>query len=354
MRGTLRRVGSGRGWGEPRCDKIFGMNFEETHKFVDSVVQIAELFDQLARGMQQNRRTWEASERATEGQLIDPVLQLLGWDPMNADDVGLQVKCSSGIADYVLRVDEKPIAVLEAKKLGTRIDTDVRWQASGYAEALSAPLLILTNGDRWEIYDSSNRRSKPAGAWTISRDKTFRSALEAVKVSKDVMVATFGSRITPDHETRPEPTPTESPDPAGITQAPESDWTPLSGFVQTRGKSEGTRKRIPKPRGIRFPGRQPVDVSRWGDIWIHWGSWLSEEIRDLVRWEGIDDTLQGRVRTLSKRIRPDTSGFRGKAYQLPNGWFIDMGIAGQRDMWLAIDYSSKYFGVDLNDVHVRF
>ena len=354
MRVTWRLVGSGRGWGESHCDKIFGMNYEETHRFVDSVVRIAELFDQLARGMQQNRQTWEASERATEGQLIDPVLRLLGWNPMNADDVRLQVKCSSGVADYVLRVDEKPIAVLEAKKLGTRIDTNVRWQASEYAEALSAPLLILTDGDRWEIYDSSNRRSKPAGAWTISKGETFRSALEAAKVSKDVMVATFGSRITPEHETRPEPTPTDAPELAGITQASESDWTPLSRFVRTRGKCEGTRERVPIPRGIRFPGRQPVDVSHWSDIWMHWGSWLSDEFRYLARWEGIDDSLQGRVSTLSKRIRLDTSGFRGKAYQLPNGWFIDMGIAGQRDMWLAIDYSSKHFGVDLNDVHVRF
>ena len=340
---------------------ILGMNFEETHRFVDSVVKIAELFGRLARGMQQNQQTWEASERATEGQLIDPVLRLLGWDPMNTDDVGLQVKCSSGIADYVLRIEEKPIAVLEAKKLGTRINTDVRWQASGYAEALSAPLLILTNGDRWEIYDSSNRRSKPAVAWTISRDETFRSALEAAKVSKDVMVATFGSRITTQAptvtstlETPPEPMPTDVPDPTGTIHESESDWCPLSRFVRTRGKREGTKKRIPKPRQMRFPGRAPIDITVLSDIWMNWAMWLSEEIQDPVMWESIDDTLPDRVRTLSKRIRPDTLGFRGKAYQLPNGRFIDMGIAGQRDMWLAIDYSSQHFGVDLNSVQVRF
>lgn len=325
------------------------MNFEETHRFVNSVVQIAELFDQLARGMQQqNRRTWEASERATEGQLIDPVLRLLGWDPTNADDVGLQVKCSSGTADYVLRVDKKPIAVLEAKKLGTRIDTDVRWQASGYAEALSAPLLILTNGDRWEIYDSSDRRSKPAGAWTISGRETFRSALEAAKVSKDVMVATFGrsvtaqpplqQTVTPTHETRPERMPTSAPEPTGTIQKSESDWIPLSEVGFQTGDS--------RPKRVLFPDNEnPIGIDSYKDLWV-----------EVVEWLFRNETPGDWERHFFNRyasVNPPNPNSQPHPRRLSNG------------LWLATNYSTIYtgqniknalskFGRDLREIKVSF
>lgn len=331
------RVGSGRGWGGPRCDKIFDMNLEETHKFVDSVVQIAELFDQLARGMQHNRRTWEASERATEGQLIDPVLRLLGWDPMNADDVGLQVKCSSGIADYVLRVDEKPIAVLEAKKLGTRIDTDVRWQASGYAEALSAPLLILTDGDRWEIYNSSNRRSKPTGTWTISRRETFRSALEAAKVSKDVMVATFGSNIAPEppleqtvtfaHETRSDRTPTGAHEPTITIQASASDWIPLSEVGFQTGDS--------RPKRVIFADSEyPIDINSYKDLWVEIVEWL-------FRNETPSDWEQHFFNRFAS-VNPPNPNSQPHPRRLSNG------------LWLATNYSTIYTGQNIKNALNRF
>ena len=54
-------------------------------------------------------------------------------------------------ADYALMPKGKRLAVIEAKRLGTDLDDRVM-QVLNYANAGGFPYMILTNGDKWEMY----------------------------------------------------------------------------------------------------------------------------------------------------------------------------------------------------------
>ena len=340
------------------------MDLKELDELIGKVNAVARTVSTVRDNIRDRPVAFSTNERQTRSGLIDPVLKILGWDVSQVDLVRSEYRTSSSrIADYALFGGSDPIALIEAKKLGKPLNVEIVEQLADYTRnEKTVRFEIFTNGDHWRMRETG--KSGAVMDIHLTKELPIKSALELMRLERGIL---FHVRVEP-LVTKPE---TEFARPhSGQGQSDplfeggsekgtnrsgrEEVWVPLNQIVRTRGKREGTRTRIPVPQRMRFPGQTPINISRLRDIWANWASWLSEEIQDPAMWEGIDDTLPNRIRTLSKRIRPDTLGFRGKAYQLPNGWFIDMGIAGQRDMWLAIDYSSQHFGIDLDDLHVSF
>lgn len=108
------------------------------------------------------------SEFATRKIYIDTDLQNLGWQkkkdwieefPLE----GMPNKEGKGYADYVLFDNDKPLAVIEAKKTSQKIETG-RHQAELYAELLqkkynlpAPPVIFLSNGYETRIIDKVNK-----------------------------------------------------------------------------------------------------------------------------------------------------------------------------------------------------
>ena len=102
------------------------------------------------------------SEPQTRYALIDPVLSALGWNIHDPNQVGIEEECSimddkstgSMKADYVLKSNKsKPVIIVEAKRLGTSLGTESnRLQAGGYAWFKGTEMMVLTEGQCWEIY----------------------------------------------------------------------------------------------------------------------------------------------------------------------------------------------------------
>ena len=82
--------------------------------------------------------------------LIDKALEFSGWDLLNPRQVQFELHTSNGRADYLLK-DKlgRVLCVLEAKR--EELDPyDAKEQARGYAENLTAPFIILSNGrEHW-------------------------------------------------------------------------------------------------------------------------------------------------------------------------------------------------------------
>src|SRR3984893_2892717 len=82
--------------------------------------------------------------------LIDKALGFIGWDLLDPKQVQFELHTSNGRADYLLR-DKigRVFCVLEAKR--EDLDPyDAKEQARGYAENLSAPFVIVSNGrEHW-------------------------------------------------------------------------------------------------------------------------------------------------------------------------------------------------------------
>ncbi|MHC2367416.1 type I restriction enzyme R subunit [Bradyrhizobium diazoefficiens] len=82
--------------------------------------------------------------------LIDKALEFSGWDLLDPQQVKFELHTSNGRADYLLKDNlGRVLCVLEAKR--EDLDPyDAKEQARGYAENLTAPFVILSNGrEHW-------------------------------------------------------------------------------------------------------------------------------------------------------------------------------------------------------------
>lgn len=93
------------------------------------------------------------NETRTRRAVVDPLLDVLGWDTEDPSAVVHEFKVSKGWVDYALVTEEgDPIMAIEAKKLGEPLEPH-RTQMVTYANIAGIPYCGLTNGDRWEVYD---------------------------------------------------------------------------------------------------------------------------------------------------------------------------------------------------------
>jgi len=82
--------------------------------------------------------------------LIDKALEFSDWNLLNPQQIQFKQHTGNGRADYLLKDSlGRMLCVLEAKREG--LDPyDAKEQARGYAEQLSAPFIILSNGrEHW-------------------------------------------------------------------------------------------------------------------------------------------------------------------------------------------------------------
>ena len=82
--------------------------------------------------------------------VILPILRALGWDET---DLSIRPEYPTGLGrvDYALLCDSRPQVFVEAKRRGA-LDVRAEAQLFGYANNRGVPLLLLTDGYRWDFY----------------------------------------------------------------------------------------------------------------------------------------------------------------------------------------------------------
>jgi len=102
-----------------------------------------------------DRRIGEENTKAT---LIEPVLEALGWDIRDCDEVHreFRAKSADSAVDYALKIMRTPRLFLEAKGLGEDL-SDRKWisQVLSYATVAGVEWCVLTDGDEWRFYNST-------------------------------------------------------------------------------------------------------------------------------------------------------------------------------------------------------
>ena len=109
--------------------------------------------EKLRKTIEAHRGYLAGNETRTRQVLIDPLLRRLGWDVSNPNIVQLEYRVKEQWADYVLMSKGKPVAVIEAKPLGSNLKIKVIGQAIAYAKLAVIDYTVVTDGDRWEMYD---------------------------------------------------------------------------------------------------------------------------------------------------------------------------------------------------------
>ena len=102
---------------------------------------------------ERDRDTVGSYELRTRVVLIDPILRMIGWAPEDPRSVVVEYVTGTGRADYALLGENaRPVALLEAKVLGSRLEEHTR-QIVTYATETGIGFAGITDGDRWMLYD---------------------------------------------------------------------------------------------------------------------------------------------------------------------------------------------------------
>lgn len=96
-------------------------------------------------------------EQNTKASLIEPILEALGWDIRDPDEVHREFKPTSrdSPVDYALKLIRKPRLFVEAKGLGEEL-SDRKWiaQVLGYATVAGVEWCVLSDGDEFRFYNA--------------------------------------------------------------------------------------------------------------------------------------------------------------------------------------------------------
>ena len=108
-------------------------------------------------------RKHSLKEYPTRTIFIDPLLQVLGWEVRDPDEVELEYPTIDGKSvDYAPKINRKPVLFIEAKPLNDSL-TDVKsiTQVVGYAANAGIEWCILTNGVTYKVYHSTEKAEAP-------------------------------------------------------------------------------------------------------------------------------------------------------------------------------------------------
>jgi len=111
----------------------------------------------------ERHRKDDLKEIPTRTIFIDPLLQSLGWDVMDPDEVELEFPTIDGKSvDYALKINRKSVLFTEAKPLNDPL-TEVKsiTQVVGYAANAGVEWCILTNGITYKVYHSTEKTEAP-------------------------------------------------------------------------------------------------------------------------------------------------------------------------------------------------
>ena len=105
----------------------------------------------------------DLKEIPTRTIFVDQLLQALGWDVRDPDEVELECPTIDGKSvDYAVKINRKPVLFMEAKALNDPL-TDVKsiTQVVGYAANAGVEWCILTNGVTYKVYHSTEKAEAP-------------------------------------------------------------------------------------------------------------------------------------------------------------------------------------------------
>lgn len=318
------------------------MKIEDLDAVSNLIKPIAEQIGLLASRINTNRSIWSSNEMATRLQLIDPMLRAIGWDTADPAQVTPEYSVGSRNADYMLLSEAGPIAVVEAKNLGVKIDSDSRLQALSYVDAPTINFVIVTNGDRWELYSSSLSNTKPLSVFSVSRDAPHLAAIEAAKMSREVLIGTSRSRS----ENRKSEIKSKSGPSTPDVEKPHrpGNGSALDGWLtfdelEFKGKS---------PKLMVLPDGKQATISSWKGIWLTIAEWVTD--RHPIHGEVLFGNNPNYMAARTKN-----EGFwNGFGEQLSNGYWVIGGTLNSRNARRCSRALLEHYGVDKNSFRFRF
>lgn len=123
-----------------------------------------ELGDYIERSRSLVDSSPQMDEQNTRRKLIEPLLEILGWD-MLSEDVELEYSVQMGVGtkkvDYALLIEGAPVVFVEAKGVDTAISDSHRNQLKSYMRQVGVDWGLLTNGVQFELLKRKKNQERP-------------------------------------------------------------------------------------------------------------------------------------------------------------------------------------------------
>lgn len=225
--------------------------------------ELIEVIDTLKQRITDHDSTLRENETRTRMALIDPLLQVLGWDTSDPAQVVPEYGAGGGKADYALLGHKgHPSAVIEAKRLGEPLHSHLMQMVS-YAAMVGIKYAGLTDGDQWELYEvlrPGPLEERRMLNLRISTSSSYLCALNLLLLWRPNLSSGQAQQasepiVFPLPDTDPVPPP---PDP--------KEWVPLSQFSASGGTN--------CPKAIRFPDGSEHTTQFWYDLVLKTVAWL--------------------------------------------------------------------------------
>ena len=222
---------------------------------------LIEKIEELHGIIRGERVTVGAHELRTRVVLIDPILRMVGWAPENPQAVVVEYATGNGRADYaLLGEDARPVALLEAKVLGSRLEDHTR-QIVAYATETGIGFAGITDGDRWMLYDVF--RPVPMEDKRVMDVKLTRD--EPLAAAVDLLAGLTRPRLPPlQTEGGRGQVPGQAKD-HGRT-APSGEWTMIAALEEPPDIEAGAE--------LRFPDGKIWETRHWQHAVGRVAEWL--------------------------------------------------------------------------------
>ena len=252
---------------------------------LDDLQDTIEILKKRIRDHKDHIQDYESRTRTT---LIDPMLQVLGWDVSDPALVQIEPKTVTGWADYaLLGSNGKPIVFVEAKKLDQRdvpIGQIIRDAGTeNYQNQANITYCLYTNGDVWEVINV--REQDRVVRVSIATEDTSDCAMKLVSLWRASLVdGRFRRAEAPVIVDESEPAqPPRPPDLTPPQPTPLQEWVALNGGFDPNGK--------PAPKSLRLPNGQEININSWRALIIQTATWLhnvgklTKENCQILSWE---------------------------------------------------------------------
>ena len=325
------------------------------------LTKAVKLFEELRSKISEHRNYLSGNETVTRVLLVDPVLDLLGWDVRNPHIVELEFEpavSNRSAADYVLKADGNNVAIVEAKRFGTNIDElRHREQADGYARYAGVKFFVLSDGGVWSLYERDLMTSievlTPKVRFDLVNDDLVACALKALSMwrvnlgSGSEPTAAKAPRLCVATENDTKSTTkdfaqqsvnldaTQSDDAGETNQYQGDEWLTLDAV--------GFQTHDPWPKELILPGGEPEKCPNYRTLWIKLANWLFET--SPTKWKEYFGEFVGASHgDLPSHSRPR---------KLSNEYWIRANystVAHGKNIKAAL----RHFGVDLRRIRLRF
>lgn len=308
--------------------------------------------EKLQDKIRTHRPYLSGNETATRQVLIDPLLLALGWDVSDPAQVALEYSAGGGRVDYALMSNDAPVAVIEAKRLGTSLEDREIMQVLNYANSRGIPYMVVTNGDDWRMYDVFARQpieERILMQFSITQTPAHESALQALRMwrsnlasPKKPMPARAPVLLSDEREPPPADEQEGETLPQPITESDtESGWIALTDL-------SGLNKNSPKPEFIKFPDghTESFRVSAVGVL------------RESAKWLANSGKLTPQNARLqhpihqNRYVLSDTEQTLQKPEKICDGVYFDKNW-GAQDTIEGAKVLLKHCGEDPSAIHVK-